>query len=320
MAESVRQRRVAGNRAIAWTREEDILALNLFVNGGVVNGGQFLSESHPLVVALSETLRALSTHPGVPREDHFRNPSGVAMKLMNLRAVERQVRLDRGMSGAEVLPAGMKAYSAMDRSIFEEYFDRDFLGLAEDAGLILAGGQDTGAAPLSPTAQDRPVEGAGTAAYETAGTEGGIRTRAEHDLVHRYATWAAGRGLEVVSRIYHEPGLARPFLCDLFLPARNTLIEAKSNDSRATIRMAIGQLLDYQHFEPSRPALAVLLPYQPAAEIKTLLAVVEISAISPHGDGFRESADENALAPDKKGSASGTAAAPPKARAPRSDM
>jgi predicted RNA-binding protein with PUA-like domain len=121
-------RRAAGrqpsHQALAWTREEDILALDLFVRAGVVNGGRFLPENDPRVIALSEELRALPTHPGVARDERFRNPSGVALKLMNFRAVERAVKRDLGIAGAETLPAGMPRFSALDRALFEEYFSQ----------------------------------------------------------------------------------------------------------------------------------------------------------------------------------------------------
>jgi EVE domain-containing protein len=77
--------RQPSHQVLAWTREEDILALDLFVRAGVVNGGRFLPETDPRVIALSEELRTLPTHPGEARDARFRNPSGVALKLMNFR-------------------------------------------------------------------------------------------------------------------------------------------------------------------------------------------------------------------------------------------
>jgi hypothetical protein len=68
---------------------------------------RFLSAADPQAVALSEKLRASPAHPGVARDERFRNPSGVALKLMNFRAVERAVKRDLGIAGADALPAGM---------------------------------------------------------------------------------------------------------------------------------------------------------------------------------------------------------------------
>jgi hypothetical protein len=54
--------------------------------------------------------------------------------------------------------------------------------------------------------------------------------------------------------------------------------------------MAIGQLLDYQHLEGTKPQLAVLLPHEPTADVRRLLDSVGIASIWPSGEGFRDSA------------------------------
>jgi hypothetical protein len=90
--------------------------------------------------------------------------------------------------------------------------------------------------------------------------------------------------------LYRVPGLARPFLCDVYLPESNALIEAKSSDRREAMRMAVGQLLDYQYLEGTQPRLGVLLPGAPAGDIRGMLGAIGIGAIWPAGDGFRDSA------------------------------
>jgi hypothetical protein len=279
-----------GQSLLRWTREEDILALDLFVNGGVVNGGRFLGKDNPRVIALSQQLRSMPTHPGVPRDEKFRNPSGVELKLMNFRAVEKAVKLELGIPGANELPGGMARYSALDKAIFEEYYANDFLDLTADAQAIRSAAADAPEPLATVTAEDRPVEDASTATYEAAGAEGGTRSRSEHALVRRYADWLEASGVKVVSRLYRVPGLARPFLCDAFLPERNALIEAKSSDRRDAVRMAIGQLLDYQQLEGTKPQLAVLLPHEPTGDVRRLLDSVGIASIWPSREGFRDSA------------------------------
>jgi transposase-like protein len=278
-----------GRESLRWTREEDVLALDLFVSAGVVNGGRFLGRNDPRVIALSQELRAMPTHPGVQRDEKFRNPSGVELKLMNFRAVERVVKLEFGFPGAEDLPGGTPRYGALDRAIFEEYLSRDFRGLADDAEAIRSAATEVREPVTKVIAEDRPVEDARTAAYEAAGAEGGTRSRSEHALVRRYADWLTASGLKVVSRLYRVPGLARPFLCDVFLPDRNALIEAKSSDCREAIRMAIGQLLDYKYLQGTDPQLAVLLPHEPSPEVLDLLDAMGIAAIWPSQEGFRDS-------------------------------
>ena len=287
--------RRASNSERRWSREEDILALDLFVRSGLLNGGHFLGRSHPLVIELSNTLRLMPVNPEILRDPKYRNPDSVELKLMNFRAVEFAVKHERGIAGAESLPRGMRRFSVKDRTIFEEYFDREFQGLAEDANEIREALTAVARARVDYTpvisVEDRPVDGVGAPTYETAGTEGGQRSRAEHELVSRYAAWLASSGIRAVSRLYRTPGLVRPFLCDLFLPEQNVLIEAKSNDSRTAIRMAIGQLMDYRHFETTDPALAILLPYAPSAEVKALLVAVDIGIVWPFGRRFTDSMD-----------------------------
>jgi hypothetical protein len=289
--------RAAASRSPAWTREEDILALDLFIRCGVMNGGPFIDENDPHVIALSRELRLLRANPGAPRHEKYRSPGVVAFKLLTFRGVERAVKLDRGIEGAGALPAGMPAFSAVDRAIFEEYFDRDFRGLAEDALAIrsTAGRLELAAMPAG--GQDRPVGNPGLPAYETAGAEGGHRTRAQYELVSRYGEWLAKSRIRAVSRLYWAPGLARPFFCDVFLPDRNVLIEAAPSDRRTDLRMAIGQLMDYRHFEGTAPSTAILLPAVPAAETREFLADLGIGIVWPHGDGFRDSVGGNCTRP-----------------------
>lgn len=62
-----------------WTREELILALDLYFRLGRKHEGP----GHPQVVELSERLNALPRPWSVHESKTFRNPSGVAMKLGN---------------------------------------------------------------------------------------------------------------------------------------------------------------------------------------------------------------------------------------------
>jgi hypothetical protein len=63
----------------SWSREELILALNLYFE---LDSSQFTS-SNPKVIELSKTLNKLNIHPERPDEERFRNPNSVSMKLSN---------------------------------------------------------------------------------------------------------------------------------------------------------------------------------------------------------------------------------------------
>jgi len=87
-----------------WSREELILALELYLKEGL------LDDHSPKVIELSETLKDLAF---VQKEDPevFRNPNGVAMKLANFAALDPQYN-GRGLSGG----------GKLDKEIWKEFF------------------------------------------------------------------------------------------------------------------------------------------------------------------------------------------------------
>lgn len=87
-----------------WVRDELILALDLYLDSGV------LDSSHPRVIELSEFLKALPLHVDRPDPVKFRNPNGVSLKLANFKA------LDPRSNGK-----GMADVSRGDRSVWERY-------------------------------------------------------------------------------------------------------------------------------------------------------------------------------------------------------
>lgn len=65
-------------RNLNWSRDETILLLDLYLRHPSAEA------RHPVVAALSATLRDLDRATGAPRPENFRNPVGIAMKLRNL--------------------------------------------------------------------------------------------------------------------------------------------------------------------------------------------------------------------------------------------
>lgn len=86
-----------------WTRDETLLALNLYLQCG----GQVPGPTDPRVLELSAKLRALPVHRDVAKRDSFRNPAGVAFKLQNIR----QVATGRGLANV----------SAVDREVWRDF-------------------------------------------------------------------------------------------------------------------------------------------------------------------------------------------------------
>ena len=123
-----------------------------------------------------------------------------------------------------------------------------------------------------------------------APSRAGTRRRVEVKLVQRYAEWMAQRGHTVVGREYPVTGEARPLRCDAFVEDVGLLVEAKRHDDRNSIRLAIGQLMDYLRFEGD-VRLAVLVPHELAPDHQALLRSVGVDWIwlSRRG-GFSDSA------------------------------
>jgi hypothetical protein len=76
---------------------------------------------------------------------------------------------------------------------------------------------------------------------------------------------------------------------DLFDHDTGLLVEAKASVDRASMRMAVGQLLDYERFVTPVPRVkAVLVPERPPADLVALLESLDIAVIWSAGDHFRD--------------------------------
>ncbi|MET4676306.1 MULTISPECIES: HNH endonuclease [unclassified Luteibacter] len=95
-----------GRRNPPWTRDETILALDLFYDAGLVA----LSDSDHRVIELSNTLRGLPGNEGRATSPSFRNPAGVAFKLSNLQSI--------------ATGKGFSNVSAIDISVWKDFENR----------------------------------------------------------------------------------------------------------------------------------------------------------------------------------------------------
>jgi hypothetical protein len=263
-----------------WTREEVILAMDLYVRIGAFAGGPIPGNRSAEIVGLSNLLHKLSAYPPELQGDKYRNPDGVYLKLMNLRAVQTE--------GAH----GMNAYSQRDAAVWREYVD-DLPRLHTEAEAIQARMQDGTVAPAQtgPVMEDVDIEQQHTEFFLVSPSgEPRLAERAEQALVVRYRDYMAARGVSVRRKKYLPAGEVQPIYSDAWVEDRQALIEAKNSDSRDALRHAIGQLYDYRRFHPHAVRLAVLLPYPPGAERLDLLRSAGIEAVWPHGMKFRDSA------------------------------
>jgi hypothetical protein len=112
--------------------------------------------------------------------------------------------------------------------------------------------------------------------------------RREQALVLAFRDFLEGKGHDVDRLKIVPPGEAKPLFCDLFDNSANTLYEAKGSVERGSVRMAVGQLLDYSRFVEPQPSLVVLLPAEPREDLRALLTSARIGLVWRDGKRFVE--------------------------------
>ena len=259
-------------RTPAWAEEELVLALDLYLRYGQ------LKYKDPPVIELSQVLRSLRIHTARRDPDRFRNPNSVQLKLANFAA------LDPSYDGR-----GMMRTSKRDVEVWNRYAtDEDALAAAVDA---IKGGHGLMTAQLPKASRDHvidiEVEQQHVEQFQVTVPNQTIEaTRREQKLVLSYAAHLENEGHRVTRRRYQLKGYSPPLLCDLVDVTDNVLYEAKGDVRRTSVRMAIGQLLDYRRFEPPAMKLGVLLPRKPSQDIIQLIGSVPASVVWRTKGGF----------------------------------
>lgn len=102
--------------------------------------------------------------------------------------------------------------------------------------------------------------------YETTPSTGTVARRTEGALVLRFETHLRSQG-HVVGRVrIRVPDETHSLVTDPYDTTTGILYEAKSSSDRATVRLAVGQLLDYLRFVPDARG-ALLLPARPSQDL-----------------------------------------------------
>jgi hypothetical protein len=129
-------------------------------------------------------------------------------------------------------------------------------------------------------------------AFVAPGREACEAERREQALVLAFRDHLLNEGHEVSRLKIVPPGEAKPLFSDLMDRTTNTLFEAKGTVERGSLRMAVGQLLDYSRFVEPAPRLAVLLPTAPRQDLQEFLKCAGVDLVWRDGKRFRDSADE----------------------------
>jgi hypothetical protein len=216
--------------------------------------------------------------------------------LLNHRADSRQVRLFRGAGGPveylgeyEVDPE--KPYFIDDAPESGSPAIRKviiFRLRPVDPATLQSG---TVMVPTQPTVTSVSVQETHTESWQVSPNPDPTTAQAhEQQLVLEFKNYLEQRGCTVTRHRYQTGTQASPLYSDLYNETRQQMIEAKGSVSRSDIRMAIGQLFDYQHLEEGDPDLGLLLPEVPRPDLADLLHQLEITVIVPVGDGFADTA------------------------------
>lgn len=141
-----------------------------------------------------------------------------------------------------------------------------------------------------PIASEVDVEAHNTESFEVSGQTTRTAVRREQPLVIAYKKWMEVRGSTVVRFRFRPPGTPAHLYNDVYDTTRGNLIEGKADASRPSIRMAIGQLMDYRRFAPARAKLALLTELRPHSDLEALLTSLGIACIWRDGASFEDNA------------------------------
>ena len=259
-----------------WAVEELVLALDLYLRSGL------LDKADRDVIDLSRLLNDLTVHSERPDAVRFRNPSGVALKLANFAAI------DPNHAGR-----GMTRGGKRDAEVWKQYAsDEDALAVAAAA---LRDGHGLPAVPFGePTGthiEKVEVEAQHVEQFTVSVPGQDIEaTRREQTLVLAYSAHLKSQDHIVERHRYKPEGSVHTLVCDLVDVTDRVLYEAKGDVRRTSVRMAIGQLLDYHRFyccsEQPPLKLAILLPRKPPEDLIRLLHKVPASVVWRTREGF----------------------------------
>jgi hypothetical protein len=131
---------------------------------------------------------------------------------------------------------------------------------------------------VSPAAVEVDIEARNVDAYVTQRSDASaLALRREGELVRDYVEWLADRGEVTVRHRIRLPEGGQLFT-DVFNVSTQELLEAKAAASRGSVRMGLGQLLDYCRFVTHQKR-ALLLPGRPLPDLMDLLHAQGVSVV-----------------------------------------
>lgn len=252
-----------------WTDTALILVLNLYLAQGRV------APSNDDVKELSEFLSDFSDSS---EDARLRVARSISMKLGNFAAIDPHYE-----------GRGLRSFTRRDQQIWDTYAaDEDRLAAAVEAIRDGQGPPDSGEpASTEPTVEVVPIEEQHVETFSVTSTgKQSTAHRSEQTLVHAFRDHQESQGHTIERHKYGPSGSPSALYCDLVDLTAGVLYEAKSDVKRTSVRMAIGQLLDYRRFEPGDMQLAILLPRKPTQDIIDLILSVPATVVWRTAEGF----------------------------------
>lgn len=130
-----------------------------------------------------------------------------------------------------------------------------------------------------------PPEACTVVEYRTTPSSGESARRTESVLVKDFERWLTAIGHNVQRYQIRPPGESTYIVTDTYDVTSGVLYEAKSKADRATIRLGIGQLLDYLRFVPEARG-SLLLPSDPSYDLRSLIFACGLSVTYPQGSSW----------------------------------
>jgi 5-methylcytosine-specific restriction protein A len=149
----------------------------------------------------------------------------------------------------------------------------------------------TSTTPLSGGSLLVPKEVDSTYYFPVKGTDPSVASKIENTLVSKYEAFRGVRNAPMQRWAIRVPGEDTRLLTDIYDASTTTLFEAKASSERNSVRLAIGQLLDYRrHIPVSNLHSALLLPSLPTPDLQNLIAGAGLGLVysDPTG-GFKAS-------------------------------
>jgi hypothetical protein len=110
--------------------------------------------------------------------------------------------------------------------------------------------------------------------------------RREAKLVASFRDFLRAKGDKVTRLKIIPKGEAKPLFSDIYVKSSKLLVEAKGTVERGSIRMALGQLLDYRRFVDKDTRCAILLPSKPRDDLLALVIGCGFELFWREAEGF----------------------------------